>query len=67
MSVVSITSTDAQLDFSFGRTARQKRRVISGCDALPVFADYYWNYGNLRRRGRPILFQEYRTPVAGFC
>ena len=29
MSVVSITSTDAQLDFSFGRTAGQKRRVSS--------------------------------------
>jgi hypothetical protein len=42
MSVASIMSTDAQLDFSFGRTARQKKTsVISGCDALPVFADYY--------------------------
>jgi len=34
MSVVFITSTDAQLDFSFGRTSRSIERRVSSADAM---------------------------------
>jgi len=51
MSVAFIVSTDAQLDFSFGRTTWKKTSVIGECDALSVFADNYCNCGNLGCQG----------------